>query len=124
LRRLLSIAAIIASVLLTTGNSALAQTGDARPDNDLHPNVGAFLLPRLLDGSLRIICSGTLVTPRVFLTASHCTAFALSQGFRETWVTFDPNFGTDAAHNIFSTPHHGTVVHTPTTSSRITPTSR
>jgi hypothetical protein len=113
LKRFLSIAAIVASVLLTTGNTALAQTGDARPDNNLHPNVGAFLLPRLTDGSLRIICSGTLVTPRVFLTASHCTVFALSQGFTETWVTFDPNFGTDAAHDIFSTPYHGTIVHNP-----------
>jgi trypsin len=104
---------IVASLMLVSGNTALAQTGDAQPDNDLHPNVGAFLLPRLADGSLRIICSGTLVTPRVFLTASHCTAFALSQGFTETWVTFDPNFGTDAGHDVFSTPYHGTIVHNP-----------
>jgi hypothetical protein len=69
-----------------------------QPDGNGHPNVGAFLLPRLTDGSLRIICSGTLVTPRVFLTASHCTVFALSQGFTHTWVTFDPNFGTNPDH--------------------------
>ena len=109
--KLLAIAAIVASLLLTAGTSAVAQTGDAQPDGNTHPNVGAFLLPRLADGSLRIICSGTLVTPRVFLTASHCTDFALSQGFSQTYVTFDPNFGTDAAHNIFSTPYHGTIVH-------------
>ena len=79
---LIAITAIVASLLLTSGNTALGQTGDAQPDGNGHPNVGAFLLPRLADGSLRIICSGTLVTPRVFLTASHCTAFALSQGSR------------------------------------------
>jgi len=111
MRKLLTVVAIVASLLLVTSDAALGQTGDAQPDGNAHPNVGAFLLPRLADGSLRIICSGTLVTPRVFLTASHCTAFALSQGFTETWVTFDPNFGTDAAHDIFSTPYHGTIVH-------------
>ena len=68
-------------------------------------------MPRLSDHSLRIICSGTLVTPRVFLTASHCTAFALSQGFTETWVTFDPNYGI--THTVFSTPYHGRIVHNP-----------
>lgn len=111
MQKLLTIATIVASLLLTAGNTALAQTGDAHPDNGLHPNVGAFLLPRLLDHSLRIICSGTLVTPRVFLTASHCTAFALSQGFTTTWVTFDPNYGI--THSVFSTPYHGTIVHNP-----------
>ena len=111
MKKRFAIAAIIASLLLTSSNAALAQTGDAHPDNGLHPNVGAFLLPRLSDHSLRIICSGTLVTPRVFLTASHCTAFALSQGFTTTWVTFDPNYGI--THSIFSTPYHGTIVHNP-----------
>ena len=113
MKKLFAIAAIVACLLLTTGTTALGQTGDAHLDGNDHPNVGAFLLPRLADHSLRIICSGTLVTPRVFLTASHCTAFAVSQGFTETWVTFDPNFGTDAAYNIFSTPYHGRVVHNP-----------
>ena len=111
MKKRFAIAAIIASLLIASSNAALAQTGDAHPDNGLHPNVGAFLLPRLSDHSLRIICSGTLVTPRVFLTASHCTAFALSQGFTATWVTFDPNYGI--THSIFSTPYHGTIVHNP-----------
>lgn len=113
MKKLIAIIAIVASVLLTSGSSAIAQTGDAQPDGNGHPNVGAFLLPRLSDGSLRIICSGTLVTPRVFLTASHCTAFALSQGFTKTYVTFDPNFGTNADHSIMTTPYRGTVVHNP-----------
>ncbi|HEV8671096.1 MAG TPA: trypsin-like serine protease [Candidatus Limnocylindria bacterium] len=113
MKKLLAIAAIVASLLLTSGSAALAQTGDAQPDNGLHPNVGAFLLPRVLDGSLRIICSGTLVSPTVFMTASHCTAFALSLGHSDAYITFDPNFGTDPGHNIFSTPYHGTIHHNP-----------
>ena len=112
MKRLFAIAAVVASLLLSTGNTALGQTGDAQPDGNDHPNVGAFLLPRA-DQSLRIICSGTLVTPRVFLTASHCTAFALSQGFTETYVTFDPSFGRNLDHTIKSTPYHGKIVHNP-----------
>lgn len=112
MKQLLALLAVLA-MALGSANTANAQTGDATPDGNAHPNVGAFLLPRLADGSLRIICTGTLVTPRVFLTASHCTAFALSQGFTRTWVTFDPNFGTDPGHNIFSTPYAGTIVHNP-----------
>jgi V8-like Glu-specific endopeptidase len=112
MKKVLAFLAVL-TMTLAAANTALAQTGDATPDGNAHPNVGAFLLPRLADGSLRIICSGTLVTPRVFLTASHCTDFALSQGFTRTWVTFDPNFGTDPGHNIFSTPYPGTIVHNP-----------
>jgi hypothetical protein len=110
-KRLVVLLAVLVLACASAG-AADAQTGDATPDGNAHPNVGAFLLARA-DGSLRIICTGTLVTPRVFLTASHCTAFALEQGHQRTYVTFDPNFGTDPGHDIFSTPYPGTVIHNP-----------
>jgi hypothetical protein len=112
LKRLVAIAAIVASVLLTTGNTALGQTGDAHLDGTDHPNVGAFLVKRA-DYSLRIICSGTLVSPTVFMTASHCTAFALSLGQQKAYVTFKTDFGTDGGHDIFDTPYYGTIHHNP-----------
>ena len=123
MKKLVAITALVMSALVTSGTGSLAQTGDAQPDGNGHPNVGAFLLPRLTDGSLRIICSGTLVTPRVFLTASHCTAFALSQGFASTYVTFDPNFGTNADHSILTRPIAAGSCTTPRTSLRIRTTS-
>jgi hypothetical protein len=101
----------VATVILAAG-LALAQTGDAVPDGNGHPNVGALLMPRA-DGSLRTICSGTLISPRVFLTASHCTAFEEENGFTTSYVTFDPNFGTDPNHDIFSTPYAGEIVTNP-----------
>src|SRR5215216_3388320 len=91
---------------------APAQTGDAVVDGKAHPNVGAFLLPRD-DGSLRIICSGTLASPRVFLTAGHCADAALSRGFKRTYVTFDPSFGLNEDHSIMTTPYVGTVINNP-----------
>jgi len=99
-------------VALATAGSALAQTGDVQIDGNDHPNVGALLMPRA-DGSLRIICTGTLVSPRVFLTAGHCTSYMQSNGFSRAYVTFDSNFGTDPDHDIFATKYVGTIVTNP-----------
>jgi secreted trypsin-like serine protease len=106
-----ALAVAVASVLLATA-SAPAQTGDAVVDGEAHPNVGAFLLPRA-DGSLRIICSGSLASPRVFLTAGHCADAALDRGFTRTYVTFDTDFGLNADHSITTTPYPGTVINNP-----------
>jgi secreted trypsin-like serine protease len=99
-------------VALATALAAPAQTGDTTIDGNDHPNVGALLAKRT-DGSLRIICSGTLVSPRVFLTAGHCSDYLFSKGQTTTYVTFDTAFGTDPDHNIFKTPYHGTVIENP-----------
>lgn len=40
------------------------------PDGTLHPNVGALVQP--YNGVLSAYCSGTLISPTVFLTAAHC----------------------------------------------------
>lgn len=111
MKKLLAFLAVL-TMTLAAANTALAQTGDATPDGNGHPNVGAFLVARA-DGSLRIICSGALVTPRVFLTASHCADFSIAQGHPTTYVTFDPNFGTNPDHSITSTPYKGTVILNP-----------
>ena len=103
---------VLLAVALVSSASAPAQTGDAHPDGDAHPNVGALLAKRT-DGSLAIVCSGTLVTARVFLTAGHCTDFMIGLGQLDAYVTFDPNFGTDPDHDIFSTPYHGTLYQHP-----------
>jgi secreted trypsin-like serine protease len=106
-----ALAAIL--VLLVPVAGASAQTGDAQPDGNGHPNVGALLAKRT-DGSLAIICSGTLVSTRVFLTAGHCTSYMENTlGQHDAFVTFDPNFGTDPNHDILSTPYHGKLVTNP-----------
>jgi hypothetical protein len=57
------------------------------PDGNAHPNVG-LLVARTADGYFAV-CSGTLVSPTVFLTAGHCTA-AIEQLNADAFVTFAP----------------------------------
>lgn len=42
--------------------------------NNAYPNTGAFIV-QLPDGRIYPICTGTLISPTVFLTASHCTSY-------------------------------------------------
>jgi hypothetical protein len=109
--KVVALAAVLCAALASAG-PVPAQTGNAQLDDNLHPNAGALLAKRA-DTSLFIACSGTLVSQRVFLTAGHCAEFLFSIGQFDAFVTFDPNFGLDPGHDIFSTPFHGTVIQNP-----------
>jgi len=113
MKRLIALLAT-ACVSLAVVQFAPAQTGDATADNNDHPNVGALLRMRD-DGSLTIVCTGTLVSKHVFLTASHCADYLLTHNQPQAYVTFDPNFGTDAGrgYKVYSTKYKGTVVNNP-----------
>jgi secreted trypsin-like serine protease len=56
------------------------------------------------DNQLRIVCSGSLISPTVFLTASHCTSFVESTGQTDIWVTFDSKF-TSKSKLLHGTMH-------------------
>jgi secreted trypsin-like serine protease len=62
-------------------------------DGDLHPNVGALVIVDE-NGVKDIVCSGTLISPTVFLTAAHYVdwmpAYDIDPG--DVWVTFDSQF--------------------------------
>lgn len=54
------------------------------PDGNGHPNAGGLVYPRVFSDGTWIYCSGTLISPTVFLTAAHCDI-----GSSRVTVTFD-----------------------------------
>lgn len=91
-------------LLLTAGVAALA-AGPASAitfgqfDGNRHPNVGALLAELNADNpGLERFCTGTLIAPRVVLTASHCTAAIAAEGIAQddVWVSFDPTLEPDS----------------------------
>jgi hypothetical protein len=97
-RRYVFIAAIALAVI--TADPAAAIIG-GQPDGNGHPNVGALDLRPI---GFPIPCSGTLISPTVYVTAGHCTNFLESQGITQARVTFDPVV-SDTARFYTGVPH-------------------
>jgi hypothetical protein len=73
-------------LVLTVGVLPAAAITWGEPDTE-HTNVGAMMM--VLPGwGNTPVCSGTLIHPRVFLTAGHCTD-GVDPG--EVWVNFNPD---------------------------------
>jgi secreted trypsin-like serine protease len=73
---------------------------DGEPDGDGHPFVG-LMVAQDADGNPLWRCSGTLISPTVFLTAGHCTEEPAAHA--ELW--FDADMQTDAAAKGY--PYNG-----------------
>src|SRR5215203_1840403 len=69
----LTVSLITASLLLTPKASAI--TYGFIDSNNAFANTGAFIVKSPTTGEIFPICSGTMITANVFLTASHCTVF-------------------------------------------------
>src|SRR5215217_1225428 len=81
----------LGAAALVAAGSAFAITYGSFDGND-HPSTGAMVYLSPTTGQYRIICTGSLVSPTVFLTASHCSAALEARGIEDVWVTFDPTF--------------------------------
>lgn len=90
-KTIVAIAAAV-SVLAFGGPASAVVYGE--PDGNRHPNVGALLAPQAYSDGTWASCSGTLISPTVFLTAAHC-----DWGLSRMAVTFDsvydPETGTE-----------------------------
>lgn len=77
-----------------------------QPDGNGHPYVGALVANIGDNGEPDLLCSGTLISPRVFLTAGHCTDYLRANGIprHDVWVTFDPTF--DSASPLLRGRYH------------------
>lgn len=65
---------VISSLLFVTPRASAITYGFVDSNNQFR-NTGAFIIKSPATGEIFPICSGTLITPNVFLTASHCTLF-------------------------------------------------
>lgn len=105
-------AAVLIGSLLFVSPRASAITYGFVDSNNQFRNTGAFMIKSPSTGEVFPICSGTLITPNVFLTASHCTLFFTQdlapQGF-VAYVSLDSSipFGalTSNKTNLLAVAH-------------------
>ena len=113
MRRVVLVLTTMALATLLAGGVAQAIKEPAiingEPDRgpNAHPYVGALVsVPDSgeFKGQRIPVCSGTLISPRVFLTAGHCTDFLIKEDL-PTYVSFDPTYKPGASKVIKATPH-------------------
>jgi V8-like Glu-specific endopeptidase len=88
----LAVAAAVAGVAVAITNGG--------PDGDAHPWVGALLAQQAYSDGTWEECSGTLISPTVFLTAAHC-----DEGVDRVAVTFDSVYDAKTGKVYWGTWH-------------------
>jgi hypothetical protein len=92
--------ALLAAILVLAPAAAVLH---GEPDGNRHPYVGGLVT--VLDGEYFLICTGTMISDTVFLTAAHCTDFIEANGL-PTFVTFESEFADlDPDTLIAGTPY-------------------
>jgi hypothetical protein len=101
MKRRIAVFAAAAAALAAAGG-ALAIT-NGQPDGNGHPYVGALLAQQAFSDGTWEECTGTLIAPKVFLTAEHC-----DEGVSRVNVTFDSHYdassGTSYAGTWYGDP--------------------
>jgi hypothetical protein len=97
MRRLLVALAISLAAIATAAPASAIVFGE--PDGNRHPNVGGLVADTAYSDGTWTYCSGTLIAPRIFLTAAHC-----AEGDRVR-VTFDPAYQDGDV--VYSGTFHG-----------------
>jgi secreted trypsin-like serine protease len=122
MRRLMLAATLLAALISAAPAAAIT---NGTPDGNKHLNVGGLVSPTQYSDGTWIYCSGTLISPTVFLTAAHCAEdgervgvtfdTAYQEGDKVYYGTFhsDPLYGQsqsdphDIAVVVFDSPVRG-----------------
>jgi hypothetical protein len=108
MRRLgLALASMALAILLAGGVAQAIINGEPDRGPDAHPYVGALVtVPPSgeFEGQRIPVCSGTLISPKVFVTAGHCTDLLIEENL-PTYVSFDPTYKPAASEVIKATPY-------------------
>ena len=104
-RTLLLLATMTLAALLASGVAGAITYG--QPDDNRHPYVGALVgSVQVEDSQVKfVLCSGTLISPTVFLTAAHCVVDNEQYGISVEGVTFDPTFDPQTSPLFTGTVH-------------------
>jgi trypsin len=89
-KTLIALVAVLAAAVIALPASAIT---DGAPDGDAHPYVG-LMVAQDGDGNPLWRCSGTLISPTLFLTAGHCTEAPAAHV--EIWFDADVESGIPA----------------------------
>jgi len=95
---------LIAAIAVVAVGGAQAITYGVSDGNG-HPNTGAFVYFSPSRGEYRILCTGSLISPTVFLTAAHCTSYLEGFGITNVGVSFDSTFDASTSTVYPGTMH-------------------
>jgi hypothetical protein len=99
MRRTISSLVLTVTVIAVAATPAGAITYGA-PDGNGHPEVGALLAQEAYPDGTWAECTGTLISPTVFLTAAHC-----DEGVSRVAVTFDSTYSAPNGATYWGTYH-------------------
>jgi secreted trypsin-like serine protease len=89
--------ALCAALAFATAGSAIT---NGMPDGNGHPEAGALLAQQAFSDGTWVECSGTLIAPRLFMTAAHC-----DEGVSRVEVTFASTFDRATSKTYWGTWH-------------------
>jgi hypothetical protein len=103
IRQLLAVAAAASALVLTAAAAQAITHGTA--DGSDHPAVGALVADRAYSDGTWTYCSGSLISPTVFLTAAHCgegggdqVKVTFSSAYHDGDATYTGTFHADPAY--------------------------
>ncbi len=115
MRKVLLAFAIMATAVFMAAGVASAITY-GQPDGNRHPNVGGLVNDTQYSDGTWLYCSGTLISPTVFLTAAHCgdegtrVRVTFDSAYEDGDKTYTGTFHADPAYPGTSADAHDVAV--------------